>query len=234
MKTGERQINKIALKSLYLFIGVILIISFISSVAAIKGSIGNARMILRVDQGDEIRKYILVKNVNDVSVNIDISASGDLAEDVSFEENKFSLEPGEDKKAYFTIKVKKAGTTETKINVQFAPSDEGNWVGLSSTVIVIAEKNSWFDDLFGNDEDEISEEELSEDEENNTVSVSTGITGGVVNEDGSKINKSLLITAFSMTLLLFVIFIILWIVSSRIREAKKSDEIKSKKSVKKK
>jgi len=250
MKTGEHQVskankvNKIVLRSFYLFIGLILIISFINSVAAITGSIGNARMILRVDQGDEIRKYILVKNVNDVPVNIDIFASGDLADDISFEENKFSLEPGEDKKAYFKIKVKKAGTTETKINVQFAPTDEGNGVGLSSTVIVIAEKSNWFDNLFGDDnEDEDSKDESSEDEKEVSVSVS-GVTGNVVSEEGSKMNKSLLVGAFSMTLILCIIFIVLLIVSSSIgenkkfkenkREDKKSDEIKSKKSVRKK
>ena len=45
---------------------ILILISSISLVHAITGSIGNARMVLRVNVGDTIEKYILVKNVNDI------------------------------------------------------------------------------------------------------------------------------------------------------------------------
>ena len=115
-------------------------------VSAITGSIGNARMILRAETGDEIEKYVLVKNVNDVAIDVQISVSGDLAEHIDIQDESFTLEAGDEKKAYFTVDVKKSGTSESKINVQFTPVDGGNGVGLSSTVIVIAEgdDSGWF------------------------------------------------------------------------------------------
>lgn len=150
---------------------VFLILANLISVSAITGSIGNARMILHAEQGDEIDKYILVKNVNDVPLDIELSASGDLADYVDIKDEKFILAAGEEKQAQFTIKVAKAGTTETRINVKFTPIGGGNGVGLSSTIIIIAEENSFWSDLFGNDDEE--EEKQNETDENG-VTVTTG------------------------------------------------------------
>ena len=123
-------------------LGVILlltvILSSINFASAITGSIGNARMILRPDVGEQIEKYILVKNVNDVAVDIELFTSGDLEEDINIVDSAFRLEAGEEKRAYFTIDIKKSGSSETSVNVQFTPVDGKNGVGLSSTVIVIA------------------------------------------------------------------------------------------------
>jgi len=69
---GLRGLKSVIAGALFL----VLLLSFVSSVYAITGSIGNARMILRVDQGDRIERSILVKNVNDVSLNIELSAGG--------------------------------------------------------------------------------------------------------------------------------------------------------------
>mgnify|MGYP001597742418 CR=1 FL=1 len=119
------------------------------SVSAITGSIGNARMILHGEQGDSFDKYVTVKNVNDVPLDIELSASGDLADYVDIKDEKFTLAAGEEKQAQFTIKAAKAGTTETSINVQFKPQNEKTGVGLTSTIIIIAEENSFWSDLFG-------------------------------------------------------------------------------------
>ena len=129
---------KIGSKSLItsIFI-IILMLSFVSSVYAITGSIGNARMILRPEIGDSIEKSILVKNVNDIAVDIELSITGDLVEDIKIKDNKFRLNAGDEKKAFFTIDIRNYGTTETKINVKFIPIDGGNSVGLSSTIIII-------------------------------------------------------------------------------------------------
>ena len=122
-------------------LALLIFVSFAVQVSAITASIGNSRMVLRVSPGEEIRKYILVKNVNDVSINVEMSPSGDLAEEVEIEEANFSLNAGEEKRAYFTIKTNEEGTTETKINIKFSEVSEGrgkSGVGLSSTIIMIA------------------------------------------------------------------------------------------------
>jgi len=135
------------------FLCLVLVMVFVGMVSAVPltGSIGNARMILKAETGDEIEKYVFVENVNNVSVDVEIFASGDLVDDINIKDDKFSLGPGENKNAYFTVKARDEGTTESRINVQFAPSDGGNGVGLTSTVIVITkEGGGWFD--WGNED----------------------------------------------------------------------------------
>jgi hypothetical protein len=133
-------------KTLFASLIIILIIN-VSSVLAITCSIGNSRMVLRANVGDVIEKYILVKNVNDVSVVIEMNPSGDLASYIKLKENNFTLQPGEDKKAYFELKVGKNGTTETNINIQFTPVGEKGGCGLSSTLIVLAGGESLDDEV---------------------------------------------------------------------------------------
>jgi hypothetical protein len=147
-----------SVKIIGLFILLMMMFSFVGSVYAITGSIGNARMILRMDEGDEIEKYILVKNVNDVSIDVELFVSGDLEDSIVIRDDKFTLEPGSEKRAYFDLTASRDGASETRINVQFSPGDGGNGVGLSSTVIVIAkdtdgkDDSNWFSDLFGGDD----------------------------------------------------------------------------------
>jgi len=205
---------------------LVLMLGFIGSVCAITGSIGNARMILRADAGDTIEKSILVKNVNNVPVDVELFASGDLADGIDIIDNNFRLGVGEDKKAHFTIKVKKAGTTESKVNVQFAPIDEGNGVGLSSTIIVIAEKGpGFFEELFG--EDEEPDVSIGEDPVNKQEDVSAS----------SKVMK----VSLSVTSIVLLLFVILLIIASQKKgsinvnvtnnvNSKKDVKIKSKKS----
>ncbi|MHA2023685.1 MAG: hypothetical protein ACTSWQ_08505 [Candidatus Thorarchaeota archaeon] len=124
-----------------LLLTAFLILSLIANVSAITGSIGNSRMVLRLETGEEIEKYILVKNKNDETLIIDLSPVGDLAENVEIKEDTFELQPNEEKKAYFTIYADEEGSTETKIDVRFTP-EEGNGVGLTSTIIVLASGES--------------------------------------------------------------------------------------------
>ena len=200
---------------LILLLGILL--ANLSFVSAITGSIGNARMILHAEQGDEIEKYVLVKNVNDVAVDIEITASGDLADYVDIQDEEFSLEAGEEKKAYFTIQVKKAGTTETKINVKFTPQEGKNGVGLSSTIVIIAEKSSWFDWGSSDEEDEECEgDSCNTDESEEGVSVTTG---KVVSNSG--ISTGMLI-AFSTTGIVFIALVVLLVLMFRKTKNKKN------------
>ena len=147
---------------------ILIVLVSISLISATTGSIGNARMILRVTQGDNIEKSILVKNVNDVPIDIEIHVSGDLANDIELKEDSFRLKAGEDRQAFFTIKVRNGGTTESKINIAFRP-EEGNSVGLSATIIVIAEENNNGFFSFGSNTEKIGQD--SEDVGSNALNI---------------------------------------------------------------
>jgi hypothetical protein len=97
-----------------LVLGVVVICALflsLANVSAITGSMGNSRMVLRLDVGESVQKYILVKNVNDEPLTIELNASGDLADHVTIEEDSFTLEPGAEKKAYFTITAAKLSSS---------------------------------------------------------------------------------------------------------------------------
>ena len=125
------------------------------SVAAITGSIGNARMVLKAKTGDTVERTILVRNVNNVSVNVEMITGGDLMKDITIKNANFTLSAGEEIKVPFSIKIREVNTSESKINVKFLdPSGKGGVV-LTSTIIVIAEKGSlfgWGDDKNPNEE----------------------------------------------------------------------------------
>ena len=198
MKTGN---SNFKIVTILFAIVMIYVIFSISIVSAITGSIGNARMILRVDQGDLIEKSILVKNINSVSVDVELSASGDLEKNIKIIDDKFTLPPGQDKKAYFTIDVKEAGSFESKINVKFSPSEGGNGVGLSSTVIVIAGDGSGTDDVNTDDLDDGLSGNLDD-----------GIDPGVTVSPGKNKNNDKSKPNFNSSNLVFIIPLILFIV----------------------
>ena len=206
---------KIGSKSLItsIFI-IILMLSFVSSVYAITGSIGNARMILRPEIGDSIEKSILVKNVNDIAVDIELSITGDLVEDIKIKDNKFRLNAGDEKKAFFTIDIRNYGTTETKINVKFIPIDGGNSVGLSSTIIIIPEEEKNGGNIFDIFKDD--EEIIEGNQVNGEVSVGKNkVTTDI--EKSYNMNKGTGLTAIggTFTIILFVALLILLAIASK-------------------
>jgi len=214
-----------------LAIGTLLTLFLISNIFAITGAIGNARMILRAQTGDEIEKYILVKNVNDIKLDIELSPSGDLAEDIDLKDTSFTLEAGEEKKAYFTLKVTKSGTTQGNIDIKFTP-EEGNGVGLSSTIIVIAEgedlnEKTGLLDWFTKDD------KKEDDATINTENTETGnvINNIVINNEETSINPATILL-FIMTTVILIVFIVLLTLKKRIQETN-TVKLKPKKGVKK-
>jgi len=219
MKTGNKSVISVILV-------VVMLLSFVGSVYAITGSIGNARMILRPDIGDKIEKSILVKNVNDVAVNIELTVIGDLENDIKLKEEAFTLQAGDEKKAYFTINVKKAGTTETKINVKFSPIDGGNGVGLSSTIIVIPEgkgesEGGSFFDIFGggDDDDEEMDEGVTFGKQDDTEEV---VDADAV--EGDKSSVGLMAVGGTFTIILFVALLILLVIGSKHIQKRKTSK----------
>ena len=87
----------------FMFFVLVLIGFSISSVFAISAAIGNGRMILRGDVGDNVERYVNVINQNDFDVVINISVSGDLENYVSLVDESFILSAGEERKAYFNF-----------------------------------------------------------------------------------------------------------------------------------
>jgi hypothetical protein len=201
------------MKVKFLFLILALFILASSFASALTGSIGNARMILKAEAGDVIEKYVLVKNVNNESININISVSGDLADYVDLDKESFVLQPGEEKKAYFTIEAKKPGQYETKINVQFSPLETGNGVGLSSTVIL---------NVYGKGEMPEEEEESSD---GNITDNGIGIIGSLIGE--KKLNPAIIILPITTVVLLGLFLFIL--IKKRNRKAKTILKLKQKK-----
>jgi len=97
-------------------------------VSAITGSMGNARMILYPEvngwTNTVIEKTILVRNVNDVPINIKLETDEEGSKFIELVDEEFILEPDEERKAQFVVKVKKEDTYEGRINVFFSPAEE--------------------------------------------------------------------------------------------------------------
>jgi len=214
MKTGHKGI----VASIFV---VVLMLSFVGSVYAITGSIGNARMILRPEVGETIDRTILVKNVNDVPLDITLSVSGDLEGDVKLIDEEFNLAAGDERKARFTIKIKNDVTTETKINVQFSPVDGGNGVGLSSTIIIIpdeSESTGSIFDIFGGSDDE---EVVEGNPENGEVTFGKDKKEEVVRGVAESESGNLMAYGGGFTILLFVLLLALLVVASKHMKEKK-------------
>jgi preprotein translocase subunit SecG len=177
------------------FFVTVLVLSLISLAAAaeITATIGNSRMVLDLNPGESVEKYILVKNSNEVPITIELTPSGDLIDTLVIKENNFTLAPGEEKKAYFTITASNSRATETKIYVKFIP-EEGGSVGLASTILIF--------------NPELNETDVDDD-----------ITGDAVDGDGSSISANLILAV--STLVLFVLLLILLVYYLKKRNSRK-------------
>lgn len=205
------------------FIGLLMTFILIGNVlAALDVKIGNGIMILRAETGDKIEKSILVINDNNFSVNIKLTASGDLADDITIKDDNFTLGPGEEKKAFFTIDVKKAGETESRVNVQFTPVGGKNGGVLSSKITVIASDNL-NDGADDENVDEVVDTNADDDTNDNTNSSSTGITGNVI----GKLDKNMI--ALGTTLILALVFIVVLIIYYRSKKKTMKNEEKIEK-----
>lgn len=174
----------------------IVVFSLISQVSAITATLGSSRMVLKMEAGDVLKKYVTVVNKNEVPVKIELTADGDLGENIELEETEFELSPGQEKKAYFEITAPgENGMTETKINVKFIPT-EGNPVGLSATVIVIVSDG---------EEASVDEEVTSEDEESDGVSFNPTNNDVEEFEDKKISGKTWLLISTGVLVLIFAI-----------------------------
>lgn len=195
--------NKDRLLGILLIISAVIVVTFSAGFAsAIIGKIGNGIMIIDAEVGDTVERSVLVINDNEIPVTISVFASGDLEKDVKILDDEFTLEPGEEKKARFTIRIRQPGTTTTRINVQFTPIDSspsGNesksGMGLSSKVTIHAVGEGEL----------VEEEEETGNGEENTEEETGGITGDNVIDLWEGNNKIFFLGGTSVILLIVLI-----------------------------
>lgn len=213
-------------KKIVFIVGFLMTLMLVSNVLAITAKIGNGIMILKAETGDVVEKSILVINDNDVAVNIELTADGELAKGITIKDKSFTLQPGEEKKAYFTIKANEESVTESRINVKFTPVGEKSGAVLSSKITFVAIGETVADD--------------TKDSENqaNSNSASGSVTGKVIAGDlEKKYIVALIITG--ITVVVFIVVIIIYYkTEKKAIESEKKQEVrivktKLKKSVKK-
>ena len=209
-------------KSNYLrfsLIGVLMIFLLVNFVCAVTGSIGNSKMILYPEVNGwtitTIEKSILVKNVNDEEVKITLETDEEGGKFLELIDESFILQPNTEKKAEFLVKVRKEGKYQGRINVFFSPTEsEGPGVVLSSSIIVIAEKDQGYEEI----------EETEEDNENQSVSI---ITGGAVGTTNESKNSGIYILGFGSLGLLILLGILIFLLNKK-RVTKKGGKLNAK------
>ncbi len=155
---------------------LIFLFIIIPNVLAITGEIGNARVVIKKDFSgiETIERTILVRNSNDVPLDITLEATDEINEITEIIDKEFKLEAGEEKKARFNLNIKQPGEWAGKINVFFKP-EEGNTVVLASNLILIIKGE--------NGEIPIDEEDQLDDSEDELDDEDDEITGDVVSKE---------------------------------------------------
>ncbi len=198
--------------------------------SAITGSLGNARMIISSDQYEElqdlngkdivtIERTLLVRNVNNVPLNITLVADPESEEFIEVIDENFILEPATgnaatEKKARFNINIKNYGGYDGRINVLFAPIgvDEPG-VALSSTIVVNAKKDG--EEVDPDLEDDTDDEII--DDDGDSVSPLTGLASG------GNFSNGILLLGIST-----IVLIIILIVLMRVMKKKKQNATNNK------
>lgn len=174
---------------------LLILLALAPVVYGIRAEIGNARTIINTDwEGEKtIERAILVRNVNDVPVDIDLRASEEIEDIIELIDKEFRLEPGEEKKARFDIVLKKPGEWAGKIFVRFTP-ELGNSIVLSSALILGAGANEGVDipdDAIDDDEDlvEIVDDDVNLDVDEDDSDLSGNAVGFGINKPKNNDNE---------------------------------------------
>lgn len=211
------------IKRSFNFIVILLLILtiFTGFAGAITGSMGNSKMILYPELNGGsivIDRTILVRNVNDVVINVTLEADSNAKKFIDVVDKTFSLQPGEEKKARITIKIDEEGRYEGKVLVSFAPSQkDGPGIVLSSTIIVITEGNR----ISENNEEASSEEELGE-----NISTKKELAAG---EEKALDPKVMVIGGSSILLIVILAFLIGAMKKKSLKQKTSSGKRESKK-----
>ena len=190
-------------KGIALWFVFLLVLANSIFLSAITGSIGNAKMVLYPEvngwTNTVIEKSIAVNNVNDVPINITLELNENATKFIELIDKSFILEPGEERKAQFEVKVRKEGKYEGRINVFFRPVEgKESGVVLSSTIVVIASKEKGYEE---NPDEENPDEENTE----------TNQTTTELDNENNNTNKGVIFFSISTIVLLVVLAALLYI-----------------------
>ncbi len=202
-------------------LGVMVVILFIvlvsvGAVSAITGAMGNARMILYPEVNGltytEIEKSLLIKNVNNESINITLQIDEETGKFIELIDESFILEPKTEKKAQFIVKVKEEGTYKGKIAVFFSGlGKQKAGVALSSEVIVIARKDQGSRGG-GGDSGGVGQED----------------TGGVISDESGEKKSSLTTSGLLIVPVLVLSIILVALMIIMMKKRKKGDKRRKK------
>jgi len=211
-------------KSVFVVVGILMIlIVFGSFASALTASIGNAKMIVRANPGDEVRKSILVKNTNDVAVEISLESVGDIADWIDLDDETFILNPGAERKAWFTIDAKSSGSYEGRIQVGFSSTEEDSkgGVGLSSVILLRVsgdEDNTDNTDYTDGDEDTAT---------NSSVNIGGTGTGNVISNSNSEISAGTVLAVSSLILMIVLVVVLVFLAKKKSKINKKRGKEKA-------
>lgn len=125
-----------------IIISLFLVLLMLPIANAITGSIGNAKAIIKTEvipgETTVLERTLLVKNVNDIPLNITLEPDDVLKDITEIFDEKFVLQPGEEKKARFNLNIERPGTYDGRISVFFTPGDKEAGVVLASNLIINA------------------------------------------------------------------------------------------------
>lgn len=106
---------------------LVFLITVISGAYGLKGSIGNARIVVNTEvapgETTYVDRTIKVNNQNNVSVSVEVIAFDVLKDITTVYDDEFILQPGETKHARFRIAITEPGMLEGDIGVAFSPAD---------------------------------------------------------------------------------------------------------------
>ena len=110
---------------------------------ALVGAIGNARAVVQVNASPEapavLDRTIAIENRNDVAVNVTITIDEKYNQFVDLVDKQLTLQPGESKKARYTVSIDRGGSFEIKFYLAFRALDQTlkeNKVGVVATLII--------------------------------------------------------------------------------------------------
>ncbi len=116
--------------------GIIVSISGANAPNQLMANVGSSSLTISGFVGDIVNKTILVKNVNDVPVNIDLTTqdSGFIITD-----NNFVLQPNEEKQARFSVQISQLGNIQKNIKVLFSANGKES-KGINVNVSVVGQQ----------------------------------------------------------------------------------------------
>ena len=126
-------------------------------------SYGEGKVILRteVPEGETVTidRSIRLRNINDIPIKVTLEPTERFGRIVEMLDKEVVLEPGETKRAEFTITLKSGGRYEGKIMLTFEPEDpeiEETSVGGSSSITIIADGpvNEHYYEVMGEEDEE--------------------------------------------------------------------------------